>query len=69
MLYKQYGNTGKELSAIGFGGMRFTNPRDIEESAEIVLHAYLPGVNYFDTSPHYSEDKSEDIIGAAIRQM
>ena len=69
MLYKQYGNTGKELSAIGFGGMRFTNPRDIDESAEIVLHAYRQGVNYFDTAPHYCEDKSEDIMGAAIRQM
>ncbi len=69
MLYKEYGKTGKKVSAIGFGGMRFTNPQNVDECAEIVFHAYDRGINYFDTAPHYCEDKSEDIMGAAIRQM
>ena len=69
MLYREYGKTGKELSVIGFGGMRFDNPEDIDANAEIVLHAYRKGVNYFDTAPAYCEDKSEDIVGAAIKQM
>jgi len=69
MLYKPYGRTGKEVSVISFGGMRFADPQDIEGSAKVVLHAYGKGVNYFDTAPGYCADKSEEIMGAAFRQM
>lgn len=69
MWYKPYGKTGKELSVISFGGMRFANPEDIDANAEVVLHAYRRGVNYFDTGPGYCADKSEDIIGAAVKEM
>ena len=69
MQYKSYGKTGKSISVISFGGMQFENPEDIDTSAEIVLHAYKQGVNYFDTCPGYCKDKSEDIFGAAIKQM
>src|ERR1039458_6336321 len=69
MWYKPYGLTGKQVSVISFGGMRFTNPADIEGSAELLLHAHKSGINYFDTAPYYCQDKSEDIFGAAIRQM
>lgn len=69
MWYKPYGKTGKQVSAVSFGGMRFPNPEDIDASAAIMLHAYNKGVNYFDTAPYYCKDKSEDITGAAIRQM
>jgi hypothetical protein len=69
MLYKRYGKTGKEISAIGFGGMRFANPEDIDANARIVLHAYRRGINYFDTAPSYCKDKSEEIIGAAVKRM
>ncbi len=69
MWYKSYGKTGKKISVISFGGMRFNNPDDIDASAELVLHAYRRGVNYFDTAPYYCKDKSEEIIGAAVRQM
>ena len=69
MLYKNYGTTGKSVSVIGFGGMRFGNPENIDESAELVLHAYNKGINYFDTAPVYCGDKSEDIFGAAFKEM
>ena len=69
MWTKSYGKTGKQVSAIGFGGMRFADPSDIDTSAEVVLHAYRRGVTYFDTAPGYCEDHSEDIMGAAIKQM
>jgi len=69
MLHKSYGKTGKQISVIGFGSMRFNQPEDIDANAEIVLHAYRRGVNYFDTAPYYCKDKSEDIIGTAVRQM
>ena len=30
MIYKKYGSTGIDVSVIGFGGMRFEDPNDIE---------------------------------------
>ena len=69
MLYKTYGRTGKKVSVVAFGGMRFPEPAKTDEMAEIVLHAYNKGVTYFDTAPFYCDDKSEDIMGAAIKQM
>ncbi len=69
MCTKPYGNTGKDVSVIGCGGMRFASPIDMEASAEIILHAYNKGINYFDTAPFYCDDKSEEIFGAAFKQM
>ena len=69
MWYKDYGQTGKKVSVIGCGGMRFSDPKDIDAASDVVLHAYKRGINYFDTAPYYCEDLSEDIFGLAIRQM
>ncbi|HUT61496.1 MAG TPA: aldo/keto reductase [Phycisphaerae bacterium] len=69
MLRKPYGRTGKELTVIGCGGMRFAEPEKIDANAEVVLHAYERGINYFDTAPGYCKDHSEEIVGAAVKQM
>lgn len=70
MKYSEYGKTGKMVSAVGFGGMRFdTQKRTEKENAEIVLHAYKKGINYFDTAPGYCADKSETIFGLAFEQI
>lgn len=69
MKYTNYGNKGFEVSRIGFGGMRFENPEDIDGSAETVLHAFDKGFTYFDTAPGYCNDKSEIIVGAAVKEM
>jgi len=69
MIYTHYGNTGIEVSRLGFGGMRFEKPADIDAMAEVVLHAHNLGITYFDTAPFYCEDKSEIIIGTAIKEM
>lgn len=69
MIYSEYGSTGYKVSAIGCGGMRFTDPQDIEANAELVKSAYDSGINYFDSAPGYCADKSEEIFGTAIREM
>ncbi len=69
MIYNKYGSTGVKVSAIGFGGMRFDNPQDIEANAALVKAAYDAGINYFDTAPLYCDDKSEEIFGAALKEM
>jgi len=69
MIYREYGNTGEKVSILGFGGMRFENPSDIDGSSKLLLHALKAGINYFDTAPGYCGDHSEDIFGAAIPEM
>ena len=72
MLYKEYGKTGKKISAIGFGGMRFVSGEkgyDVAQCAEVVRKANELGVNYFDTAPGYCEDQSEIIMGQAFKNM
>lgn len=72
MIYRPYGRTGKKITVIGAGCMRLKTPqtdRDVQEAAQVLLHAYEKGVNYFDTAPIYCGDRSEEIVGAAIRHM
>lgn len=67
MIYKKYGKTGIDVSAIGFGGMRFADQNDVESCASLVKYAYDQGVNYFDTAPGYG--KSEELFGVALKEM
>lgn len=72
MIYKPYGKTGKKVSALGFGGMRFRKDeydKDPGICAEIVRYACSKGINYFDTAPGYCDDKSEVIFGLAFKNM
>ena len=73
MYYKEYGNTGIKVSAVGFGGMRFAD-EDVkagrfEKCAEVPLYAFERGINYWDTAPYYCDDKSEIIVGIAAEQV
>jgi predicted aldo/keto reductase-like oxidoreductase len=69
MLYKPYGTTGKQLSAIGFGGMRLPNPQHHAEGMAVLHAARRAGITYFDTAPYYCDDQSEAIFGEALRSM
>jgi predicted aldo/keto reductase-like oxidoreductase len=69
MIYKTYGKTGKKVSAVGFGGMRFDTDKKQEENASLVLYAVEQGINYLDTAPGYCDDQSEIIMGQAIKQL
>lgn len=59
------GNTGIELSAIGFGAMRI-HGKDIDEAARVVAEAAEAGVNYFETSERYCQGTSEIKIGRGL---
>lgn len=67
MLYKTFGQSGTDVSAIGFGGMRFKNQDDVDQCASLVTAAYEAGINYFDTAIGYG--KSEDLFGVAFKEM
>lgn len=67
MIYNTYGSTGIEVSAIGFGGMRFGEQDNIDTCSSLVKAAYDEGMNYFDTAPTY--DNSEEVFGIAFKEM
>ena len=69
MKYKIYGKTGKNVSVVGFGGMRFDESLSHKENAELVRYANSKGINYFDTAPGYCSDTSEDIYGEAFKDI
>ncbi|MFO7636857.1 MAG: aldo/keto reductase [Clostridia bacterium] len=72
MKYKKYGRTGKEISVVGFGGMRFPSidkKYDYDLCGGMVKKAFELGINYFDTAPYYNDDQSESIFGHAFKEM
>ena len=69
MIYREYGQTGKKVSLLSFGGMRFENVDDTDECVRLMIAAAEGGINYFDTAPGYFDTKSETIFGKAFAQM
>ena len=51
MIYREYGKTGKKVSILGFGGMRFGAVDDLDACVGMMVAAAESGVNYFDTAP------------------
>jgi predicted aldo/keto reductase-like oxidoreductase len=67
--YSEFGKTGIDVSAVGFGGMRFDMNRSEQENADVVKYAFGKGINYFDSAIGYFDGKSEAIIGRAVREL
>ncbi|MFO7948606.1 MAG: aldo/keto reductase, partial [Armatimonadota bacterium] len=68
MQYRAYGDTGEELSALGFGAMRL--PEDDDYGVEVIRRAFDLGVNYIDTASGYASGSgrpSEEVVGEAIK--
>ena len=70
MNYRRLGSTDLMVSEIGFGcqsiggGLYYKNN---DESVKTLLDAFNFGVNFFDTSDHYSQGESETLIGKAFK--
>ncbi|MDR2663282.1 MAG: aldo/keto reductase [Treponema sp.] len=69
MIYRDYGKTGKKVSLLGFGGMRFANIDDYDGCANIMVKAAEGGVTYFDTAPDYFGVKSETVFGRGFAEL
>lgn len=73
MLYRKFGKTGLDVSVIGMGGMRFDEndylKGNLDACADVMVHAYEKGINYFDTAPKYCHDKSREIFARGIKRM
>jgi len=74
MIYKTYGKTGRNVSALGFGSIRFL-AEDLKDEdglyrcAELVRKASALGVNFFDVAPIYANGFGERIYGIAFKNM
>lgn len=69
MKYVSFGKTGKLVSVVGFGGLRFDLEKSNQENAKLVTYAYDKGINYFDTAPGYCDGRSEEIFGVAFNEL
>jgi predicted aldo/keto reductase-like oxidoreductase len=69
MLYRDYGKTGKKVSLLGFGGMRFAHIDDHDECVKMMVKAAEGGVTYFDTAPGYFETRSETVFGKGLAEL
>lgn len=67
MEYRQLGNSGLQVSAIGLGTNNFGRRLDAAQTGLIVNHALDVGINMIDTSNSYSQGLSEEFIGKALK--
>ena len=77
MQYRPFGNTGVNISTLGFGCMRLPEIQkedgswevDQEKTNAMLMRAYELGVNYFDTALYYCHSNSEIAVGKALKAI
>lgn len=70
MNYRRFGATELQVSEIGFGGQSLGGGLYYRNDHESIatLHAALDaGITFYDTADHYSEGRSEELIGRAFQ--
>lgn len=68
MEYRQLGKAGVRVSVIGLGTNRFGSPEVGQEEVSRIIQAALDaGVNFIDTANTYSEGRSEETLGQALK--
>jgi len=78
MKYRQFGNTGIEVSEVGFGAWgiggtpkdaRAYGPTDDKVSQQALMKAFDSGITFYDTSPLYGYGHSEELIGDTFNDI
>jgi voltage-dependent potassium channel beta subunit len=70
MEYRHLGKTGIRVSELSLGSwITFKNQVDVQAAVEIMSAAYDAGVNFFDNAEAYASGKSEEVMGAALKQL
>ena len=70
MEYRHLGKAGIRVSELSFGSwVTFHTQADINAASEMMSAAYDAGVNFFDNAEAYASGKSEEVMGAALKQL
>ena len=76
MEYIRFGSTGMKVSRMCLGTMSYGGPNerwpwalDEETSRPFIKRALELGINFFDTANVYSNGRSEEIVGQALRDF
>ena len=70
MQYRRLGRSGLQVSELSLGSwVTYHNQVDTNAAAEMLAAAYDAGINFFDNAEGYALGKSEEVMGAAIRQL
>ncbi|MES3517386.1 MAG: aldo/keto reductase [Natronomonas sp.] len=73
MNYRTLGDSGVEVSEIGFGawvvGTDWWGDRTEQQAIEMLQYAVDQGISYFDTGDVYGHGRSEELVGEALSPM
>lgn len=70
MNYRRLGRSGLQISELSLGSwVTFGNQVDTKLARECLAAAREAGVNFFDNAEVYALGKSEEIMGAALREL
>ncbi len=70
MQYRRLGRAGLRVSTLSLGSwVTYHNQVDTGQAVEMMAAAYDAGVNFFDNAEVYASGRSEEIMGAALRQL
>ncbi|MCL2718256.1 MAG: aldo/keto reductase [Lachnospiraceae bacterium] len=76
MQYRKLGNTGLDISILGFGAMRLPEIQkgddfyiDEDKAFPLMQRAQELGINFFDSAPYYCHKNSEAAMGRALKAV
>lgn len=70
MHYRRLGRSGLRVSALSLGSwVTYHNQVDTKSAAEMMAAAFDAGVNFFDNAEVYAGGRSEEVMGAALKQL
>ena len=72
MHYRELGDSGVEVSEVGFGawvvGTDWWGDRDEDDALEMVEYALDAGITYFDTGDVYGHGRSEELLSEVVAE-
>ncbi len=70
MNYRRLGRSGLQVSTLSLGSwITYHNQVDTGAAAEMMAAAFDAGVNFFDNAEVYALGRSEEVMGAALKQL
>ena len=70
MQYRRLGRSGLRVSALSFGSwVTYHNQVDAGAAVEMMAAAFDAGINFFDNAEVYAGGRSEEVMGAALKQL